>query len=78
MATAIDINLIAARRAYKQRQGALLRLAVYSLGALVLCMALLHAWVSVSARVVRNQIAECQAELRAPELRAGLERKSVV
>jgi len=64
----IDINLIAARRAQRQRSIAIMRLAFWCLFGLALVIVLLYAWMTIQIRLVNGSIAEVQATLQAPEM----------
>ena len=70
----IDINLIAARRAQRQRTLALMRLAFYGLFGLALIIVLMYAWMSVQTRLMAGQIANADAILAAPDIQANLRR----
>jgi len=70
----IDINLIAARRAQRQRALALMRLAFYSLFGLALVVVLLYAWMTVQISLVAGRIAEAEAVLSAPDMQENLGR----
>ena len=72
--TVCDINLIAARRAQKQRALAIMRCAVYSLMAVLLGVALLYAKMLVSSRLVQGRISEVEAKLTDPALADQVER----
>jgi len=70
----IDINLIATRRAVRQRSLALMRLAFYSLFGLALIIILMYAWMTVQIRFVSSQIVEAEAVLSAPDIQKNLQR----
>ena len=70
----IDINLIATRRALRQRALALMRLAFYSLFGLALIIILMYAWMTVQIRFVSSQILEAEAVLSAPDMQKNLQR----
>jgi Tfp pilus assembly protein PilN len=70
----IDINLIASRRAQRQRSVAMMRLAFYGLFGVAIVIALLFAWISLEIRAVQGQIAEVDGYLSAPDMRAKVER----
>jgi Tfp pilus assembly protein PilN len=70
----IDINLIAVRRAQRQRVLALMRLSFYSLFGLALLIVLLYAWLTVQIRFVEGGISEAEAVLSAPEMQENLRR----
>jgi len=72
--TVCDINLIAARRAQKQRMIAILRCAVYSLIAILVAVTLLYAKMWMATRLVEGQIAVVQGELANPTLASAVER----
>jgi Tfp pilus assembly protein PilN len=74
MMTVCDINLIATRRAQKQRTIAILRCAVYSLIAILVAIALLYAKIWVATRLVEGQIAVVEGELANPTLADAVER----
>ena len=69
-----DINLIAERRAQKQRAVMMLRLSVYSLIALFIGVAVLYAWMVVATGLVRGRIAEVDAKLSDPALADAISR----
>ena len=69
-----DINLIAARRAQKQRALTVMRCAVYSLMVALVAVALLYARMWISSRLVQGRIAEVQARLTDPALADAVER----
>lgn len=70
----IDINLIATRRALRQRALALMRLAFYGLFGLALIIVLMYAWMTVQIRFVSSQILEAEAVLSAPDMQRNLQR----
>ena len=70
----LDINLVAARRAQKQRAAALMRLSVYGLLGLLLIVGLLYAWLAANIAMASGQIAECDARLNDPQLVASVTR----
>jgi Tfp pilus assembly protein PilN len=72
--TVCDINLIATRRAQKQRTIAVMRCAVYSLIAVLVAVALLYARMWVATRLVEGQIAVVEGELANPTLADAVER----
>ncbi|MDH4179645.1 MAG: PilN domain-containing protein [Armatimonadota bacterium] len=72
--TVCDINLIAARRAQKQRTIAILRCAVYSLIAILVAVTLLYAKMWMATRLVEGQIAVVEGELANPTLASTIER----
>lgn len=74
MMTVCDINLIATRRAQKQRAVAIMRCAVYSLIAILIAVALLYARMWMATRLVEGQIAVVEGELANPTLADAVER----
>jgi Tfp pilus assembly protein PilN len=66
--TVFSINLIAARRRQKQRAMALLRLAVYTLIALVVFVALIYGQMTVKVEQVKGEISKVEGELTSPQL----------
>lgn len=72
--TVCDINLIATRRAQKQRTIAILRCAVYSLIAIMVAIGLLYAKIWVATRLIEGQIAVVEGELANPTLADAVER----
>lgn len=72
--TVCDINLIATRRAQKQRTIAIMRCAVYSLIAIMVAITLLYAKMWVATRLVEGQIAVVEGELANPTLAEAVER----
>jgi Tfp pilus assembly protein PilN len=72
--TVCDINLIATRRAQKQRAVAILRAAVYSLIVVLVGVSLLYAKMWAATRLVESQIAVVKGELESPDLANGIER----
>jgi Tfp pilus assembly protein PilN len=66
--TTCNINLIATRRAQKQRAITLMRFAVYSLIALFVGVALLYAWMTVATRLTAGRVNEIEAKLADPTL----------
>jgi Tfp pilus assembly protein PilN len=69
-----DINLIAARRAQKQRTIAIMRCAVYSLIAILVGVGLLYAKMWMATRLVEGQISVVEGELANPTLADAIER----
>jgi len=69
-----DINLIATRRAQKQRTIAIMRCAVYSLIAILVAVGLLYAKMWMATRLVEGQIAVVEGELANPTLADAIER----
>ena len=72
--TVCDINLIAARRAQKQRTIAVMRCAVYSLIAILVGVALLYAKMWMATSLVKGQISVVEGELANPTLAGAVER----
>ncbi len=72
--TVCDINLIATRRAVRQRTAALMRLAFYSVVAVLVAMGLMYGKMWMATRVVEGRIAEVQGELASPQLSDAVER----
>ncbi|MFB3880211.1 MAG: PilN domain-containing protein [Armatimonadota bacterium] len=72
--TVCDINLIAARRASKQRAAALMRFAFYSVAALLVAVGLMYGKMWMATRVVEGQIALVEGELANRELSDQIER----
>ncbi|NIM04146.1 MAG: hypothetical protein GTN69_02995 [Armatimonadetes bacterium] len=70
----IDINLIAVRRAQRQRVLTLMRLSFYSLFGLALLIVLLYAWLTVQIRLVEGEVSEAEAVLTAPDMQENLRR----
>jgi Tfp pilus assembly protein PilN len=70
----IDINLIAARRAQRQRAVTLMRLAFYGIFGLAIIIVLMYAWMSIQISLVGGSIAEAEAKLSAPDMQANLSR----
>jgi Tfp pilus assembly protein PilN len=70
----LDINLIASRRAQRQRTLALIRLAFYGLLGLGILVVLLYAWMSIQVRLVNGRILEAEAMLNAPDVKEKLDR----
>jgi len=66
--TVFSINLIAARRRQKQRAMALLRLAVYTLIALVVFVALIYGQMTVKVEQVKGEISRVDGELTSVQL----------
>jgi Tfp pilus assembly protein PilN len=66
--TVFSINLIAARRRQKQRAVALLRLAVYTLIALVVFVALIYGQMTVKVEQVKGEISRVDGELTSVQL----------
>jgi Tfp pilus assembly protein PilN len=72
--TVCDINLIATRRAYKQRTLAIMRCVTYSLIAVLVGVALLYAKLWMATRLVQGDIAIVEAKLNDPKLTESTER----
>ncbi|KPK78310.1 MAG: hypothetical protein AMS25_16155 [Gemmatimonas sp. SM23_52] len=72
--TVCDINLIATRRAQKQRAITIMRCVVYTLIAVLVGVAMLYAKLWVATRLVQGQIAEVEAKLTDPALAEAIER----
>ena len=72
--TVCDINLIAARRAHKQRAAALMRFAFYSVAALLVAVGLMYGKMWMATHVVEGQIALVEGELANPQLSDQIER----
>ena len=70
----IDINLIAARRAQRQRALAFMRLSFYGLFGLAILVVLLYAWLTVQIRIVSADIVQTEAVLSAPDMQQSLRR----
>ena len=66
--TVCDINLIAGRRRQKQRAIVVLRLATYSVLALLIAVATVYCWLAVETRFAAGQIADVEAQLHDPVL----------
>lgn len=72
--TVCDINLIATRRAQKQRAVTIIRCVVYSLMAILLGVTLLYARMFVATHMVQGQIVVTEAGLADPALAEAVER----
>jgi Tfp pilus assembly protein PilN len=72
--TVCDINLIAARRLYRQRAAALMRFAFYSVAAILVAMGLMYGRMWMATRVVEGQIALAEGELASPRLADAVQR----
>ncbi|MCJ7749523.1 MAG: hypothetical protein MUQ65_00265, partial [Armatimonadetes bacterium] len=72
--TVCDINLIATRRAQKQRTITILRCAVYSLIAILVAVTLLYAKMWMATSLVEGQISVVEGELANPTLAGAIER----
>lgn len=70
----LDINLIASRRAERQRRVKLMRCCVYGLLGLATAIVIMFAWMTVAIGLTHNQIQECEARLNAPEVVTALKR----
>jgi Tfp pilus assembly protein PilN len=66
--TVFNINLIAARRRQKQRAIALLRLGIYTLIALAVCVGLIYGQMTIRVEEVKGEIAKVEGELTSPAL----------
>lgn len=72
--TVCDINLIATRRAQKQRAMTVMRCVVYTLIAVLVGVGMVYAKLWVATRLVQGQIAEMQARLSDPALADAIDR----
>ena len=72
--TVCDINLIAARRAQRQRSAALMRFAFYSVAAILVAMGLMYGKMWMTTHVVEGQIAMAEGELASPQLADAIQR----
>ena len=72
--TVCDINLIATRRAQKQRAMTVMRCVVYTLIAVLVGVGMVYAKLWVATRLVQGQIAEMQARLSDPALAGAIDR----
>ncbi len=72
--TVCDINLIATRRAQKQRAMTVMRCVVYTLIAVLVGVGMVYAKLWVTTRLVQGQIAEMQARLSDPALAGAIDR----
>ncbi len=72
--TVCDINLIAARRAQRQRAATLLRFGVYSAAAILVAMGLMYGQMWIATRVVEGRIAMVEGELASPQLADAVQR----
>jgi Tfp pilus assembly protein PilN len=72
--TVCDINLIAARRAQRQRTAALMRFAFYSVAAILVALGLMYAKMWMTTRIVEGQIALIEGELANPQLSDATDR----
>jgi Tfp pilus assembly protein PilN len=72
--TVCDINLIAARRAQRQRSAALMRFAFYSVAAILVAMGLMYGKMWMATRVVEGQVALVEGELASPQLSDAIDR----
>jgi Tfp pilus assembly protein PilN len=70
----LDINLIASRRAQRQRTLALIRLAFYGLLGLGILVVLLYVWMSIQISLANGRIIEADAKLNAPDVQNKLDR----
>jgi len=69
-----NINLIAQRRAQKQRTAKLLRIASYTVVTLLVAIGVMYAYFGIALSIVQGQIIECDAKLNDPKFKADLER----
>jgi len=74
MMTVCDINLIATKRAQRQRAVAIMRCVFYSLFAVLVGLGLVYAKMWIATRLVQGQIAEVEAKLADPALAEAVER----
>jgi Tfp pilus assembly protein PilN len=72
--TVCNINLIAGRRAQKQRAITVMRCAIYSLIALFVGVALIYGWMTAATRLTAGEIAEIDARLTDPALTEAVDR----
>ncbi len=72
--TVCDINLIATKRAQRQRAVAIMRCVFYSLFAVLVGLGLMYARMWMSTRLVEGHIAEVEAKLADPALAEATER----
>ena len=70
----IDINLIASRRAQRQRSIALMRLAFYSLLGLGVIVVLLYFWMTFEINLVQGRIQEVEASLQDPAIKENIKK----
>jgi Tfp pilus assembly protein PilN len=69
-----NINLIAERRAQKQRSAKMLRMAGYTVLSLLVAIGVMYAYFTIAVSMVQGEIIECDAKLNDPVFRADLER----
>jgi Tfp pilus assembly protein PilN len=69
-----NINLIAERRAQKQRAARLLRIAGYTVVTLLVALGMMYTYFGIALSIVQGQIIECDAKLGDPKFKADLER----
>ncbi|UCH36611.1 MAG: PilN domain-containing protein [Armatimonadota bacterium] len=72
--TSININLIAERRAQKQRSAKLLRLAGYTVLSLIVVIGVMYAYFTIAIGITQGEVVECAAKLSDPKFRADLQR----
>ena len=70
----INVNLIAERRAQKQRSAKRLRIAGYTVLSLLLAIGVTYAYFTIALTVVQGEIVEIDAELNNPKLKSALDR----
>jgi Tfp pilus assembly protein PilN len=70
----INVNLIAERRAQRQRSAKLLRIGAYTVVSLVVAIGIMYAYFSIAISVVQGEIVECDAKLSDPEFQTQLQR----
>jgi Tfp pilus assembly protein PilN len=70
----LNINLIASRRADRQRRLKMMRCSVYGLLTMATAIVVMFAWMTVAMRLTQNEIEECEARLNAPEFVTAIER----
>lgn len=69
-----NINLIAERRAQKQRSARMLRIGGYTVVSLLLAIGVMYAYFTIALSVTQGEIVECDAKLNDPKFRADLQR----
>ncbi len=72
--TVCDINLIATKRAQRQRAVAIMRCVFYSLFAILVGLGLMYARMWMATRLIEGHIAEVEAKLADPALAEATER----
>jgi len=70
----INVNLIAERRAQRQRSARLLRIGAYTVLSLVVAIGVMYAYFSIAINVVQGEIVECDAKLSDPGFQTQLQR----